>query len=197
MKIIGEQRVVFGRVAALIGMTRVIFEVDGYLLARLCVLFEQIAVVVAVAGENYLRAEVAVGHSVNPEGSLIARDMRADENIFSAESVGDDKIGLEPAIAELLAPFIALFDGVKKAVLRDAVETLEVANALTRPGSPTFSKIIGSMISTKRSSFLSILSVCFKSSIFFSPKYIFPLCGHLTYIICNSIPQECCICKHF
>lgn len=51
--------------------------------------------------------------------------MRADENIFSAESVGDDKIGLEPAIAELLAPFVALFDGVKKAVLRDAVETLE------------------------------------------------------------------------
>ena len=111
--------------AALIGMTRVIFEVDGYLLACLCVLFEQVAVVVAVAGENYLRAEVAVGHSVNPEGSLIARDMRADENIFSAESVGDDKIGLEPAITELLAPFVALFDGVKKAVLRDAVETLE------------------------------------------------------------------------
>ena len=51
--------------------------------------------------------------------------MRADENIFSAESVGDDKIGLEPAITELLAPFVALFDGVKKAVLRDAVETLE------------------------------------------------------------------------
>lgn len=104
MKIIGEQRVVLGRVAALIGMTRVIFEVDGYLLACLCVLFEQVAVVVAVAGENYLRAEVAVGHSVNPEGSLVARDVRADKNIFSAESVGDDKIGLEPAIAELLAP---------------------------------------------------------------------------------------------
>ena len=90
-------------------MARVIFEVDGYLLACLCVLFEQ----------------VAVGHSVDPEGSLIARDVRADENIFSAESVGDDKIGLEPAITELLAPFVALFDGVKKAVLRDAVETLE------------------------------------------------------------------------
>lgn len=41
MKIIGEQRVVLGRVAALIRMTRVIFEVDGYLLACLCVLLSR------------------------------------------------------------------------------------------------------------------------------------------------------------
>lgn len=119
-------------------MARVIFEVDGYLLACLCVLFEQVAVVVAVAGENYLRAEVTVGHSVNPEGSLIARDVRADENIFSAESVGDDKIGLEPAIAELLAPFVALSMGSKRLSSGMQWKRSRVANALTGPGSPTF-----------------------------------------------------------
>ena len=106
-------------------MARVKFEVDGYLLACLCVLFEQVAVMVAVAGENYLRAEVAVGHSVDPEGSLVARDVRADENIYSAESVGDDIICLERALTDLRAPYVAFFDCGLMAVLRDAVETLE------------------------------------------------------------------------
>ena len=111
--------------AALIRMTRVVFEIYCYFIAGLCVLSEQVTVMVAVTGENYLRAEVAVGHAVHPKSSLIARDMRADEDILSVKSVGDYKIGLEPAVTELLAPFVALFYRVKQAVLRDTVEAFE------------------------------------------------------------------------